>query len=127
PFVSVPTDLKRLSDNPQVSLTPQGYEGIGAINWLAFNTARKPFSDVRVRKAIAHAIDKNFIAKALMGGFAKPADGPIVAASPFATTDVVRYPVDLKKAAALLDEAGYKAGANGERFKLTIDYTPGAD
>src|SRR5205823_3420862 len=27
PFVSVPTDLKRLSDNPQVSLTPQGYEG----------------------------------------------------------------------------------------------------
>ena len=39
----------------------------------------------------------------------------------------MRYPVDLKKAAAMLDAAGYKAGAHGERFKLTIDYLPGAD
>jgi peptide/nickel transport system substrate-binding protein len=127
PFVSVPSDLRRLADNPQVTLTPKGYDGIGALNWLAFNTARKPFSDVQVRKAIATAIDKNFITKALMGGFAKPADGPIVASSPFATTDLVRYPVDLKKAAAMLDAAGYKAGPNGERFRLTIDYAPGAD
>jgi len=126
-MVTVPTDLRRLKDNPQVTLTPKGYEGIGALNWLAFNTARKPFSDPQVRKAIAHAIDKNFIAKALMGGFAQPADGPIVAASPFATTDVVKYPVDLKKAAAMLDAAGYKPGPNGERLRLTIDYTPGSD
>ncbi|MEO8546703.1 MAG: ABC transporter substrate-binding protein, partial [Burkholderiaceae bacterium] len=118
---------KRLSTNAQVTLTPKGYDGIGALNWLAFNTARKPFSDVRVRKAIATAIDKNFVTKALMGGFAQPADGPIVAGSPFATKDVVRYPVDLKKAAAMLDEAGFKPGANGERFKLTIDYLPGTD
>jgi len=127
PMVTIPTDLKRLSVNPQVTLTPRGYEGIGALNWLAFNTTRKPFSDVRVRKAIATAIDKNFVTKALMGGFAKPADGPIVASSPFATTDLVRYPLDLKKAAAMLDEAGYKPDANGERFTLTIDYAPGTD
>src|SRR5262249_45472573 len=121
PMVSVPSDLRRLADNPQVTLTPKGYEGIGALNWLAFNTPRKRFSDVQVRKAIATAIDKNFITKALMGGFAKPADGPIVASSPFATTDLVKYPVDLKKAAAMLDAAGYKPGPSGERFKLTID------
>ncbi len=127
PMVTIPTDLKRLSVNQQVTLTPRGYEGIGALNWLAFNTARKPFSDVRVRKAIASAIDKNFVTKALMGGFAKPADGPIVASSPFATQDLVRYPFDLKKAAAMLDEAGYKPDANGERFALTIDYAPGTD
>jgi peptide/nickel transport system substrate-binding protein len=127
PFVSIPTDLRRLADNAQVTLTPRGYEGIGPINWLAFNLTRKPLSDVNVRKAIAHAIDQNFVTKALMAGFAKPAEGPIVATSPFATDDLVRYPADLKKAAALLDEAGYKAGAGGERFKLTIDYLPGAD
>jgi peptide/nickel transport system substrate-binding protein len=108
-------------------LTAKGYEGIGALNWLAINTAKKPLSDVQVRKAIASAIDKNFIAKALMGGYAVPADGPIVASSPFAVTDLVTYPVDLKKSAALLDAAGYKADANGERFKLTIDYIPGGD
>ena len=127
PFVSVPTDLRRLKDNAKLTLTPKGYEGIGPLNWLAFNLERKPLNDVKVRKAIAHAVDKNFITKALMGGFAVPADGPIVPTSPFAVPDVVRYPLDLKKAAALLDEAGYKPGAHGERFKLTIDYLPGAD
>jgi len=110
-----------------VLLTPKGYEGIGPLNWLAFNLTKKPLSDVAVRHAIATAIDKKFIAKALMAGFATPADGPIVPTSPFATTDLVRYPTDLKKAAAMLDAAGYKAGADGERFKLTIDYVPGAE
>lgn len=127
PLVTVSTDLKRFSTNPQVNLTPQGYDGIGALNWLAFNTARKPFSDVRVRQAIATTMDKNFITKALMGGFAKAADGPIVASSPFASSELSRYPADLKKAAAMLDAAGYKPGPDGERFKLTIDYLPGAD
>src|SRR5690606_9293316 len=51
PFASVPTDLRRLKDNAQMSLTPRGYEGIGPLNWLAFNLERKPLSDVRVRKA----------------------------------------------------------------------------
>ena len=52
-------------------MTSKGYEGIGGLGWLAFNTARKPFDDARVRQAIAHAIDKNFIAKALNGGFTR--------------------------------------------------------
>jgi peptide/nickel transport system substrate-binding protein len=62
-----------------------------------------------------------------MGGFATVADGPIVPSSPFAVPDLVKYPVDLKKSAEMLDAAGYKAGANGERFKLGIDYLPGGD
>ena len=60
----------------------EGYEGIGPLNWLAFNLTKKPLSDVQVRKAIATAIDKNFVTKALMAGFATPADGPIVAEQP---------------------------------------------
>jgi len=124
---SSPTDIARLARNPQAAVTPKGYEGLGIINWLAFNTAKKPLSDVQVRKAIATAIDKNFITKALMGGYAQVADGPIAATSPFAVTDLVRYPFDLKKAGEMLDAAGYKAGAGGERFKLTIDYLPGID
>lgn len=127
PFITIPSDLRQLKDNPQMSLTAKGYEGIGPLNWLALNLERKPLSDVRVRKALAHAIDKNFLTKALMAGFARPADGPIVPASPFAATDVERYPVDLKKAAALLDEAGLKPDARGERLKLTLDYVPGSD
>ncbi|MBU1358164.1 MAG: ABC transporter substrate-binding protein [Gammaproteobacteria bacterium] len=127
PFITLPTDLKRLASVSNLNLTEKGYDGIGAINWLAFNLTKKPLSDVQVRKAIATAIDKKFITKALMGGFAKVDDGPIVPSSPLATDDLVRYPVDLKKSASMLDAAGYKANADGERFKLTIDYLPGND
>jgi peptide/nickel transport system substrate-binding protein len=126
-FLSNPTDLKRVEQNPALQLTSKGYDGIGSMNWLAFNLERKPMSDLRVRKAIAHAIDKPFVLKALMGGYGIPADGPLAANSPFAVSDVVRYPHDLARARALLDEAGYRPDANGERFKVTIDYYPGSD
>ena len=127
PFFSASSELSRMKDDKNLVMTPRGYEGPGSLNWLAFNLDKKPMSDIKVRKAIAHAIDKNFITKALMRGFATPADGPIVASSPFAVTDLVKYPLDLKKSAALLDEAGYKANSEGERFKLTVDYLPGVD
>ncbi len=127
PFSTVPTDLRRMKDNKAIDLTDTGYEGIGPINWLAFNLTKKELSDVKVRQAIAHSIDKKFITKALMGGFATIDNGPIVPTSPFAAKDLETYPLDLKKAAALLDEAGYKPNGDGERFKLTIDYLPGVD
>jgi peptide/nickel transport system substrate-binding protein len=125
--VTSPLDIARVAKNPQANMTEKGFEGIGSLNWLAFNLAKKPLSDLQVRKAIAMSIDKNFILKALMGGYAQPADSPIAAGSPFLVSDTVKYPLDLKKAAGMLDAAGYKAGAGGERFKLTIDYIPGLD
>ncbi len=127
PNMSEPTILRRAKDNPNIVMTDKGYEGIGALSWLAFNTARKPLNDVRVRHAIAYAIDKNFIVKALNGGFATVADGPIIATSPFATQELNRYALDLKKAGDLLDAAGFPKGANGERMSLTIDSLPGSD
>jgi peptide/nickel transport system substrate-binding protein len=126
-FISTPTDLQRLAKDPKINLTAKGYDGIGSMNWLAFNLERKPMSDLAFRKAVATAIDKPFILKALMGGYGIPADGPLANSSPFATPDVTRYPFDLKKANAMLDAAGYKADANGVRAKVTIDYYPGAD
>jgi peptide/nickel transport system substrate-binding protein len=48
-----------------------------------------------------------------------------VPSSPYATKDLVTYPVDLKKAAALLDEAGFKVGPDKTRMKLVLDYVPG--
>ena len=127
PFVSKPANLTRLASNDQVAILSKGYEGFGGVTWLAFNLTRTPFSDVRVRKAIATAIDKKFIAKALQGGYAEPLDGPFHPSSPFASEDLFRYPFDIKKAAKMLDDAGYKADAEGERFKLSMDYFPGAD
>ncbi|WP_251863728.1 ABC transporter substrate-binding protein [Achromobacter sp. Marseille-Q4962] len=127
PYMTEPSILRRAKDNAALAMTGRGYEGIGALSWLAFNTARKPLDDVRVRQAIAYAVDKRFITKALNGGFATPADGPIIGTSPFAAQDVKKYPLDLKRAEQLLDEAGFKKDGNGQRMSLTVDYMPGSD
>ncbi len=124
PYVVDPTILRRVKDNPDIVRYKKGYEGVGALSWLAFNTDRKPFNDVRVRQAIGYAIDRNFIMKALHAGFATESTGPIIHSSPFASPDVKKYTLDLKKAESLLDEAGLKRGDKGERFKMTIDYLP---
>jgi len=127
PYMTDPTILRRAKEDKGIAMTDRGYEGIGALSWLAFNTARKPLDDVRVRQAIAYATDKKFIVRALNAGFAKPAGGPIIGTSPFAAAGLPDYALNLKKAGQLLDEAGFKAGANGERLSLTIDYMPGSD
>nr|WP_256977864.1 ABC transporter substrate-binding protein [Bordetella genomosp. 10] len=126
PFISTSSELRRLQAENKYAITDKGYEGIGALNWLAFNLRQGPLSNVKVRQAIAYAVDKKFISGVLQAGFSTPANGPIVASSPYATTDLVTYPLDLKKAAALLDEAGFPAKDGGVRMKLTVDYIPGS-
>ncbi|MGT2490815.1 ABC transporter substrate-binding protein [Cupriavidus basilensis] len=77
---------------------------------------RKELSDVRVRRAIAHAIDVEFFIKNFLYGTAKPATGPIPSTSSFYPGGKQPYPFDRKRAEALLDEAGFKRGADGNRF-----------
>jgi peptide/nickel transport system substrate-binding protein len=127
PFVTGVRDIDRLEKAPNVVVTDKGFAGIGALNWLAFNTKKKPLDDVRVRQAIAYSANRDFITNKLMGGKATPATGPIAPGSPLAESAVEVYKVDYVKAAALLDAAGYPKGADGTRFSLTIDYIPGAD
>ena len=119
--------LERLDKMKNLIVSQKGFEGIGALNWLAFNTKKKPLDDVRVRQAIAYAVNRDFITGKLMAGKAEPAYGPIFPTSPLATKDVEQYKLDLKKAEKLLDEAGYKKGADGVRFPLQIDFIPGTD
>jgi peptide/nickel transport system substrate-binding protein len=124
PFASAVADISRLKKSDHLVVTPDGYEGIGANNWLAFNTKKAPLDNVKVRQAIAYAVDRNFITKALHRGTSSASTGPIVPGSPFYTDEVATYDLDLKKSAALLDEAGFKPDGNGVRMKLTVDYLP---
>jgi peptide/nickel transport system substrate-binding protein len=127
PFVSNVRDVDRLQKAPNIFVTDKGFAGIGALNWLAFNTKKAPLDDVRVRQAIAYAANRDFIISKLMGGKAKAATGPIAPGSPLAEPNVETYKVDYAKADALLDAAGHPKGTDGSRFSLTIDYIPGAD
>jgi peptide/nickel transport system substrate-binding protein len=119
--------VQRLEKNPDLIVTDKGFEGIGPLNWLAFNTQKAPLDDVRVRKAIAYAIDRDYILDTLMLGKVAPSYAPIAPGSPLSTDQVERYDLDLEKSKALLDEAGLKPDGKGERLALTIDFEPGSD
>ncbi|MEM6717374.1 MAG: peptide ABC transporter substrate-binding protein, partial [Cyanobacteria bacterium P01_C01_bin.147] len=70
--------------------------------------APHPFlSDVRVRQAIAYAIDRDTIAEALYGFTGRSTAQLLVAPRPFASPGTVPYEYDLAKAEALLDDAGW--------------------
>ncbi|MGJ4961911.1 ABC transporter substrate-binding protein [Bradyrhizobium sp. HKCCYLRH3061] len=127
PFIAGARDIDRLQKSPNLVVTDKGMAGVGPLNWLAFNTKKKPLDDVRVRQAIAYAANRDFIVSKLMGGKATPSLGPIAPDSPLAEAAVEPYKVDYAKSAALLDAAGYAKGADGSRFSLTIDYIPGGD
>lgn len=118
-------DVRRMKDSGTLVATDKGYAGIGAMNWIAFNTARDPWKDVRVRHAIAYGIDKGFVIDKMQLGLSRRALGPIADGSPFYADDLPRFDYDPAKAEALLDEAGFKRGADGNRLSLTIDWIPG--
>jgi len=125
PMMTSSRDIMRAEKVPTATVASRGYEGIGAITWLAFNTQRKPFDDKRVRQAICFAADREAILKRLMSGKADPATGPIVSASPFYEPAVELYKPDLDRANSLLDAAGHKRGSDDTRFSLVIDAPPG--
>ncbi|MGY6536989.1 MAG: ABC transporter substrate-binding protein [Pararhodobacter sp.] len=125
PYFAESQGIRRLQGVSALDYTTRGYEGIGAINWLAFNTRSAPLDDVRVRQAIAFAVDRDFIIRALHRGTSTPQRGPIIESSPFFNPEIEPYDLDLDRANALLDEAGHPAGADGTRFSLTIDFIPG--
>ena len=126
PFFDSLREVKRLSGDKNLVVTNKGYAGIGSLDWVAFNTGKKPFDDVRVRQAAAYAIDRNFFAKVIMMGLVTPSATPITPFSPFYTKDVNMYDVNLEKAKKLLDEAGYPVKGDGTRFTVTVDYAPGS-
>lgn len=120
PSIAGSQGINRLKKVERLAVTDKGYDAIGSINWLAFNTKSEKLSDPRVRRAIAYAIDRDFITKALHRGVSKPQRSPIFEKSPFFSKEAVEtYDLDLDKAKTLLADAGYADG-----LKLTIDYIP---
>lgn len=73
-------------------------------------------SDLKVRQAIAYGINKQRIIDNLLYGEAKPGTSELNAGY-FECKNIQAYPYDAAKAKALLDEAGWKPGADGIRVK----------
>lgn len=80
---------------------------------LVLNPARPPFDDVRVRRAIDLALDRERIVSAAVAGFATPAASGAPPASPLALPLLARR--DTARADSLLDLAGWRRDENGAR------------
>jgi ABC-type transport system substrate-binding protein len=101
-----PEEIPDLEKDPNIKLVKQ--EGLN-VGYLALNTAKvEAFKDVRVRRAINHAINKEAIVKAIYAGFGKAAYAPIPPTMWSYNPDITKYMYDPAKAKALLKEAGYE-------------------
>lgn len=115
-------DLARMKSNPKLEVSTDGYGMFGAMHYFEFNMRDPLFKDVRVRQAIAHALDLDFITKNIYFGYASPATGPISSRlAAFYTADVPRYELSVKRAEDLLDAAGFPRKEGGVRMKITHD------
>ena len=74
------------------------------------------FRDVRVRRALIHAIDRELLARTVLDGLAPVIDGAIQPLSWAYTDSVRKYPYDTTRARALLDEAGWR-DSNGDGIR----------
>ncbi len=86
---------------------------------LSTNNGRPPFDDIRVRQAIAHAIDRKAIIDGAMFGYGTPIGSHFAPHHPAYVDLTNRYPLDLEKAKSLMAEAGHADG-----FKATIKLPP---
>lgn len=99
-----PDTLKSLGESPNLKV-----ENLPSSNiqYLWFNTEGDPVKDVKVRQAIAHAVNREKIITDLLDGQAKIAHS-ILPTDSWAYSDGVKYDFNVEKANQLLDEAGFK-------------------
>ncbi|MGW6062199.1 ABC transporter substrate-binding protein [Streptomyces sp. NPDC055189] len=88
-------------------LTVEGGAGMNNL-FLMFNTAHKPFDDVRVRQALHYAIDTGKMIEVALKGHGKASTSFLNESNPSYRPAKTVYAYDPKKAKALLKEAGVK-------------------
>lgn len=117
-------EMRRLAGTGRFDSTDRG--GLQEFMVVEMNTRNAMLADKRVRQAISHAIDRNFVVDVAMNGFGRHATGTVSDAYPrFHDKTVPIFAFDPKRAEALLDEAGHKRPSrNATRFELRIVAAP---
>lgn len=120
-------DLDRLKANPKLGIETRGYEFQAGVQRVEFNLDNPVLKQLKVRQAIASAIDREVIRKIIYYGYATPTASPLMPSNPYYDATPSPYPFDIARANRLLDEAGYPRKADGTRFALTLDPLPIGD
>ena len=124
-FVSLPApaDFAAMEKDPNINLMKEPGLNVG---YVAFNVTKKPFDNVKVRRAFAHALNRQSYIDAIYLGNA------IVAKNPYPPTlwgynkDTPMYEHSPEKAKALLKEAGFPNGLETELWVQPVSrpYNP---
>ena len=120
-----PADLPAIKADPKLQLLSQPGLNIG---YLALNNTKKPFDDVRVRRAINLAIDKKAIIAAVYQGAGEPAKNLIPPTMWSYNTAVEDFPYDPAEARNLLNAAGFPNGFETDLWAMPVQrpYNPDA-
>ncbi|WP_338722470.1 ABC transporter substrate-binding protein [Devosia sp. XK-2] len=108
--------LAVFENNPQFKVLVGSTEGETI---LSTNNRKEPFTDLRVRQAMAHALDRQEIIDGATYGYGVPIGTHFAPHHPYYLDLVDTYPHDVEKAKALLAEAGYADG-----FSATLKLPP---
>lgn len=76
--------------------------------YMGFNLKHKPFDDIRVRKAINYAVDKQELIDGVLLGLGEPVASPYKPGTRWANPELQPYPYDPEKARELLHSAGFE-------------------
>ncbi|MDF2680188.1 MAG: putative transporter substrate binding protein [Brevibacillus sp.] len=106
------TEVERAQTSPNMTMARA--EGLG-VEYIGFNVTKKPFDDIRVRQAVAHAIEKEAIVRGVYNNVGNEAVSAMSSKVIGYNPNLQDYSYDVNEAKKLLGEAGY---ANG--FKTTI-------
>jgi len=95
-----PNDVARLRGNPSIKVE----QVMGRNVYFALNQTKPPFNDIRVRKAVNYAVDKQAICDRILFGAARPSRSLVEAVQ--GTINAGFYAYDPEQAKTLIKEAG---------------------
>lgn len=119
--------MPMLRQSDAFEITQHGYEFAAPLATLEYNTRNGHLADKRFRKALLHAIDRDFIIENIWFGQAAPSTGPLASSTSYYKDTGPLYPFDPERAVALLEEMGLKPDANGVRASVKLLGMPYGD
>lgn len=118
-------ELGLISQRPDVDVQESTSMNVG---FWAFNTAKPPFDNAKVRLALAMAINREAILQAVYFGYATAANSVLPPTSWAYNAELPQLPFDQTQAKALLAEAGYANGFSMDIWAMPVQrlYNPNA-